>query len=482
MSLLRQKFRALTLGAAVLAAAPVAFAQQTPDAAVHLSVEQMRRAAELNLREEQYQRALVFADALLERDPQDITALLIRAHALRAMARYDEAQQAARRAWTLTKTDNQKFTASMLMAQALSSDGKRTRAQFWLRRAAQVAPTKAHAKRAVQDFRYVQQRNPWQTNLTFTLQPSSNINNGSANDSSTLLYEILNPILGDSEVALGASSQALSGIEAGVSLQSRYRIHQTERTAHDLRIGLSYRTYELSSSAKEDLAAEDAARVARGEAPADVSGKDFAYGTVQLGYGYKQLRADRRGEFSLSADIGQSFYGGARYQRYLRAGIGQSYYLDAKNKLDFGLSTDIRNGQRGGDQQQLTLSGGISKRLAGGDGLYLGATVSTMRSDTERLEYDEVRLRSGYLFGREMMGTSLQLGLSTSYRDYDITPHGPDGRREFQIAAEATATFKKIDYMGFNPTVTLSASTTNSNIGLYDVNRLGLSIGIASAF
>ncbi|MEH6645098.1 surface lipoprotein assembly modifier [Sulfitobacter sp.] len=465
-----------------MTAAPVALAQQAPETAVHLSVEQMRRAAELNLRNEQYGRALAFADALLERDPQDVTALLIRAHALRARAKYGEAQQAARDAWRLAKTYNQKFTASMLMAQALSSDGKRTRAQFWLRRAAQVAPTTAHANRAVQDFRYVQQRNPWQTNLSFTFQPSSNINNGSANDSSTLLYEILHRILGDSEVALGASSKALSGLETGLALQSRYRFYQTERTAHDLRIGLSYRTYRLSNSAKDDLAAEDAARVARGEAPLDVSGADFAFGTVQVGYGYKQLRADRRGEFSLSADIGQSFYGGARYQRYLRAGIGQSYYLDAKNKLDFGLSTDIRRAQRGGDQEQLSLSGGISKRLAGGDGLYLGAAVSTMRSDTERLEYDEVRLRSGYLFGREVMGTSLQLGLSTSYRDYNVTPHGPDGRREFQVAAEATATFKNIDYMGFNPTVSLSASTTNSNIGLYDVNRVGLSIGIASAF
>jgi hypothetical protein len=36
--------------------------------------------------------------------------------------------------------------------------------------------------------------------------------------------------------------------------------------------------------------------------------------------------------------------------------------------------------------------------------------------------------------------------------------------------------------MGFNPTLSLSASTTNSNIGLYDVNRLGIGIGIASAF
>ena len=72
-------------------------------------------------------------------------------------------------------------------------------------------------------------------------------------------------------------------------------------------------------------------RVARGEAPQNVDGSDFAYGTVQLGYGFKQLRKDRRGEFSLTADIGQSYYGGEEYNSYFRTSIGQSYYLDPQN-------------------------------------------------------------------------------------------------------------------------------------------------------
>lgn len=479
MKPLKRHFLALAIGAATIVAAPAAFSQDEP---IRLSVEQMRLAADLNLRNGQNGVALTLADALLKRDPHDMAALFIRSHVLRAQAEYSAAQQAARTAWQAAQSDTDKYTAAVLMAQALSSDGKRTRAQFWLRRAAQVAPTPAHAARVAQDFGHVRQQNPWQTHLSFTLQPSSNINNGSARDSSSLLYEILTPLLDESEVLLGASSKALSGIETGFELQSRYRFHQTEWTAHDLRFGLSYRTYQLSNSAKADLAAEDAARVARGEAPQNVDGSDFAYGTVQLGYGFKQLRKDRRGEFSLTADIGQSYYGGEEYNSYFPTSIGQSYYLDPQNKLNFGISTDIRRAQRGAEQEQLSLSAGLSKKLASGDGLYLGASVSTLSSDLERLEYDEVRLRSGYVLGREVFNTSLQFGISTSFRDYDVSPHDASGRRELQISAEATATFKQIDYMGFNPTLSITASKTNSNIGLYDVNRLGLSIGIASAF
>lgn len=481
---MRKQIAIVLISAATLVAAPVVHAQDSESKTFTLSVDQMQLAAELNLRNRQFDRALAFADALLIRDPNDVPALLVRAAALRVMQDYDGAQASARAGWKHAKSDGQKYTAAILMAQALSSDEKRTRAQFWLRRAAHVAPTPAHAARAEQDFKYVRRRNPWQTYLSFTLAPNSNINNGSSRDRSALLYQVLNPFTGGEafEVELGAASKALSGLETGFEIQSRYRLHQTERTAHDLRMRLSYRTYHLSSSSKDDLAQEDADRIARGETPLDITGSDFAYGKVELGYGYKKLRADRRGEFSLTADIGQSFYAGARYNKYLRSSIGQSYFVNRTTKLNFGVSSDVRRAQRGSDQHLLSLSTGISRKLASGDGLYIGASVSTMNSETERLEYDEVRLRSGYVLGREVMGTALQFGLSTSFRDYDVSPHDPSGRRDFEITGEVTATFKQIDYLGFNPTVSFSASKTNSNIGLYDVNRVGLSVGIASSF
>jgi hypothetical protein len=265
-------------------------------------------------------------------------------------------------------------------------------------------------------------------------------------------------------------------------VQSRYRCAQTERSAHDLRMGLSYRTYALSNAAQNDLDAEDASLIAQGRAPRDISGSDYAYGTVQLGYGYKRLRTDKRGEFSATADLGQSFYGGARYNTYLRAGIGQSYYASRTVKYNFGASADIRNAQRGIDYDRFSLSTGLSRKLENGDGLFLGAVASTLSSEHVTAEYDELRLSGGYVLGREVMGTALQFDINTSFRDYDISRDDPSGRRDFMVGAQVTATFKQIDYLGFNPTLSLHASTTNSNVGLYDVNRVAVSVGIASSF
>lgn len=484
MPLKRQQMFALLMGAATMFAAPIGHAQDASAQQVSLSPEQMRLAAELNLRNGQPVRALAFADALLVRDPNDVTALLVRAAALRATQDYDGAKDAARAGWKLAENDGHKYTAAVLMAQALSSDKKRTRAQLWLRRAAHVAPTPAQEARAKQDFRYVRQRNPWQTYLSFTLAPNSNINNGSSRDSSRLLYQVLNPFTGGeaAEVELGAASRALSGLEAGFNVQTRYRFKQTERTAHDLRLRLSYRTYELSNSSKDDLAEEDALREAQGQEPLGITGSDFSYGTVQLGYGFRKLRADRRGEFSLTADLGQSFYGGDRLNTYLRTSLGQSYFLNKTTKFNFGLSSDLRDAQRGSDQHLMSLSAGVSKQLANGNGIYFGASVSTVNSENETLEYDEIRLRTGYVLGRRIMGTALQFGVSTSYRDYDVSLHDPSGRRDFEVSGEITATFEQIDYLGFNPTMSFTAETTDSNIGLNDVNRFGLSVGIASSF
>ncbi len=453
----------MTLGLAGLPA-PLA-AQQISD----VTPAEMLQAAKLSLQGGDLARAIAYADALLLRDPSDTTAHLIRSAALRDAQEFEAAQLAAREGWRRAETDAEKHSAALLMAQALSSDGKRTRAQLWLRRAVEHAPSPAHAQRARQDFRYVQRRNPWQTYLSFTLAPNSNINNGSARDS-YLSNSIFDQLLGGGPQLrpINAEAQAISGLEYGVRLQSRYRFAQTERRAHDLTFGLSYRSYVLGSSAKRDLP--------------DAKGSDYAFGTASIGYGFKQLRADRRGELDLGLELGQLFYAGSRYSSYLRASAAQSYYLSPRNKLRYGLTAETENGQRVSDSESLSLSVSLDRALERGDGLTFGIDLTGQRSPNILHEYNEIRLRGGYIFGREIMGAAVQVSLGARWRDYDAHLLSIDGRRDLEISADFSATFRQIDYYGFNPRVTLSASRTDSTIGVYDSNRLGLGIGIASSF
>ncbi len=437
------------------------------EAQVQLNPDQLRQAAVIALRSGDAPTARRYAEALVLRDATDLNAQLILARAARDMGDTAPARAAARTAWRLADTDAERYSAALITAQVLSSDGKRTRSQLWLRRAAQHAPNDALRARAERDFRHVKQQNPWKTDLTFTLAPNSNINNGSARDQSRLNYAISELLFGEPiEFELNTEAQAIAGIEFGGAVRTRYRFHQTPISAHDAKLSLSYRTFTLT----DDLG------------DTDIAGSDFAYGTMSFGYGYQRINMARKGAFSLDTEAGQSWYGGARYARFVRAQAQQTVRTSARQQLRFGAELERQWGQATPDRDLFGLSASITQGFATGNTGFLGLSASTTQSDAQSVEYSEIVLRSGLSLKQPVMGAAVQFGLGASWRDYDISRDSRDGRQDTRIFADVSATFNEVDYYGFNPTLTLSASTTDSNVGLYDVNRVGLNIGIKSAF
>jgi hypothetical protein len=194
------------------------------------------------------------------------------------------------------------------------------------------------------------------------------------------------------------------------------------------------------------------------------------------------LNSDRRGEFSFDTEAGQTWYGGNRYASYLRGQVQQSLIVEGNRRLRFGGDVERQWGQATPDVDTLGLSASMTQAFANGNSAYLGLFAKATQSIDPGSEYSEVTLRTGLALRKPMMGAALQFGLGFSWRDYDISRDSRDGRQDKRLFVDVTAIFKDIDYYGFNPTVTLSASTTDSNVGLYDVNRVGLNIGISSAF
>ena len=419
------------------------------------------------LRDGDAQTARRYAEALVARDPADLNAHLILARAARDMGDLPPARAAARTAWRLADTDAERYSAALITAQILSTEGKRTRAQLWLRRAAQNAPNDLLRERAKRDFRYVKQRNPWKTDLTFTFAPNSNVNNGSARDTSRLNYAISELLFGEPiEYELNDEAQAIAGIEIGGSVRTRYRFAQTPKTAHDAKLSLSYRTFSITDDLEDD----------------SITGSDFAFGSLAVGYGYRRLNLDRKGEFALDIEGGQTWYGGSRYASYLRSQAQQTWRTGARRQFRFGGELERQWGQATPDLDTVGLSASITQGYASGNTGFLGLFATATQSPNPGSEYTEVMVRSGIALKKPIAGAAVQFGLGASWRDYDFSRDSRDGRQDTRVFADVTATFTNIDYYGFNPTMTLSASSTDSNIGLYDVNRVGLNIGIKSAF
>ncbi len=457
--------RALALCATLAALASPLRAEE----GVQIAPDQMRLAALMALRGGDAPRALRFSDALLLRDPSDRTALMIHSRAARDLGRFEIAKTSARSAWRLAEDDSQKYSSSLLMAQALASDGQRTRAQWWLRRAVEHAPNEAAERKAINDFRYVRARNPWATQLSFSITPESNINNGSSARASFLNYKLSELLFGQPvEYALGGTALALSGVETALGMTTRYRFGETETRAHDLIFTTDLRSYTLSSKAKA-------------LAPT-AKGSDFSFATYSLGYGQRGLNLDRRGEYRVVADAGQSFYGGAEYARFARLSAGQSYRLTSGDRINLRLAGERQFGIATVDSDTLRADFSYTTHVFNGATLWTSATLAVAQSPDAASEYREIGLRAELTLAEPIAGATFQMGLWARNRDYDISPHSPAGRQEDRVQADLTLIFDKIDYYGFNPTMQLSASRTDSNIALYDANRVGLNFGIRSAF
>ncbi|MAM00341.1 MAG: hypothetical protein CL583_18025 [Alteromonadaceae bacterium] len=447
----------------------LAFTANASCAQAVLDANAMRAAAGESLKVGKPEQAEAIASALLARDAQDLNALLLHSRALRDLGRLKEARQEARKAWDLSKSDSDKYASALITAQVLSSEGKRTRAQFWLRRAGEHAPTSLLEARAKRDFNYVKQRNPWHTQLSFVLAPNSNVNNGSASDRSYLNYDLSKVIFGAPvEYELTGSSRALSGLEYGASISSRYRFAQTATTAHDLNVGASYRSFVLSNSASRT-------------AP-DASGSDFAFGTASLGYGYRRINFDRKGEFFVDVEAAQSWYGGNRYASYKRVSVAQSVNVSRDRRFRFAAELERQHGQTASDVETAALSASVTQRLASGNVTFFALKGTATQSPNSDTEYNGLELRGGLLLARPVMGSELRFGLGVAVRDFDVSRHVAGRRRDLKAFADMTAVFKDIDYYGFNPSATFTASSNSSDVDLFDVNRVGLSLGFQSSF
>ena len=403
------------------------------------------------------------ASALLQRDPNDTEALIIRARAARDLGRLDEAIATARKAWGGAQTQSERFGASMVMAQALSTNGAKTRAQLWLRRAAQNAPSDEFKRVAVRDFRYVQRTNPWSTELSFSASPSSNINNGSARET-TRLFDL--PF----EFQLSGAARALSGIQYNVGIATRYRLHEDARSQHDLLFRLDHRTYTMSKEAQQ-------------LSPTS-KGSDFAFTSAGVSYiwrGFSTADTTFPNQFEVSA--GRTWYAQAPFMQYARVSFTQNYAFAPNSFAFLGFTREVQQSlSTRQDADSWAVNTGVRVGMANRDRLTLSVYGKQSNSLDVDLDYEQLTLSARYALGRQLAGVSVDFGLSLSFKNHELSRFTRFGRQDQTATIDVTGVFNKIEYLGFSPSVTLSAKQTNSNIGLYESQEFGLRVGIQSAF
>lgn len=412
--------------------------------------------------------ALSWAQALVKRDESDFEAQLLRARAARDLSDWTEARAGAAALRGLAASDDQSFAAAMISAQVASSQGHHGIAQFRLRQAMQASPSENLRKIAERDFLYVRARNPWAADLSFSISPVSNLNNGSRQATGT--FDL--PFFGVVEAELQGSAQALSGTEFSKSLSLRYRLHEgAQRQQTDAILSLTHSGFALSEDARD-------------KAP-DADGADFAFGTAQLSLAHRGVAGDPKRPYQLAFSLGKTWYGGEQYTDFADLSGAQSWVLGGGTAvvISAGLRDETALDTRTADSDSWRVGAGWRQTVGeAGHRLSLDLSRSQRSSDRASLDYGSWTAGARVALAQPVLGVGIEFGLTAGVRDYARGPVAGQGRLDTTLGAQITAEFQQLDYYGFVPTLTLQGERTESDYGQYDADEFGLKLGLRSAF
>lgn len=446
----------LLVAAWFAATAPqVAVAQITTDAAG------MRQIGFALLAEGRAADAALVAEALLARDPSDAEALLMAAQADLLRGNDAAAISAASDAWRHS-SGPLAYEAARIAALGHARLGQYTLSQIWLRRARQHASDAAAVAEIAADYRLVRDRNPLNIQMNFGISPSSNVNGGSASET------IILPGL-PFEFILGGEARALAGIQYSASTSVTYRLTQTQNAATFANLQLQGRTYSLSATARE-------------QAP-NARGSDFADVYLALGLTHRWQVAPGAALQSLSGSLGRTWYGGDPYTQFATLGYERDMMLADNQRL--ALQALVEWNERltdGAEFPTYGLRGRWTMLDDGANRTMLSLTLREAVSDVTDLGYQGALLQAQYDFAQPVAGMRLTLGADLEYRDYPSSAFSFDGREDFRQALRATVAVPQINFYGFEPTLTLEASRTDSNIPLFEKQDLRINLGLRSSF
>lgn len=432
-------------------------AQQSVD----LNIEDARVIGLKSIQSGKPEIARAIAKGLLQRDPEDVQAILLLAAAQVALGDGKKGIENAKHALALAANAQDRFSAARIISAAHLRSKRYLKAEIWLRQALQYAPDNRMKSIAARDFRLVRRENPLRISLSFSLKPQSNINNGSRNSSTWLfgLPFVLNP-----------TARALSGTEFDAGVKLRYRFQETPTTATDFGLEVFSQTYTLSPTS-------------RSLAPT-ANAKDYAFASLEASLTKKILSNNNRTRRDFKASVGQTWYGGKGLKQYLELEFGQENAVSARTSVTFGGTAQMSHKIGGGIPPLYTFGANaavIFQRDAG-QKTELGINLWHATGQSPSSEFTSVALGLNHKFPISRLGADVSLNFGISHRNHPFSTFTTNGRQDTTLSAGVSIGFQNADIYGFSPVLSLNARDTNSNIGLFDSRSFAVGLGIQSSF
>ena len=407
------------------------------------------------------------AAGLLQADPNDRAALLVLAAVEPQLGRPAQGRLAGARAFAVSTTDAEKYEAARLTALAAANEGRFTLAQWWLRRALTVAPTPADEAQTTADARGVRNLNPWSSNVELSFAPSGNVNGGAEQGvygvPGSVFVEIIPP-----------DEQALSGWAGTLDMNVRYRLAASETFQTTVSARAFGRGILLSDGAKSFLQEEGSSAVAG----------DYASALLEFGIQFDSLAS--LGTYGLGANLGQAWEGSDFSYTYLRLDGSRQFPLSENVSAAFFASLE----QRWDEDDDVSdfrrsIRTNLNYQQENGNVLTLSLNAERVdgpsKTDTTRSQTAQI----GYSLAKPIGPAQVQLSIGLLSKDYPellFSLYTDDTRSDLRYFVSVNLFFSEFDYAGFAPTVTLSASHTESNHDRYDGEAISINFGFRSTF
>lgn len=434
--------------------------------ALTLTLAESRSYARRALEAGRAEVARAIALALLEADPRDHEALTLLAAAQAGMGEDAAARATARLAFRRAENRDERYAAARIAALVAQAADRPFRAQGWLRLAAGLAPDRAERAATEEHYRAVRAANRWGTSFRLHVAPSSNINRGSRYDQ-LIIDGIPTPFV------LSGDAQALSGIEAGLSVGVTYRLSQGPDWRLEAGGRLFHTTYFLSPAAKD--------------AAPDVAGADFAHGGAEASLRMTLLPRGGAEPVSFGVTAGYNWYGDEPMARTVRLDVGRSFTLTPASSLRLDLLAERQWSLRGRKALALILAlqAQYSHRLGNGDMLRWRMTLTDLRSEDPNAANLGVSTELRWEAARPVGPARLAASMTTAFRDYPVfmsNIFNKTGRQERQLGLAVELAFPEAEVWGYAPVVTLKGGRTRSNVSRFDSEYMGVEFALRSNF
>jgi len=425
------------------------------------------------------------ADLLIEADPQDRDAWLIRAAALLDAGDATAARRAAATAYGLSTEPIDRYEAARLAALAAANEGRFTLGEFWLRRALTVAPDEAVAAQTRADGAGLRRRNPLSFDVDLSLAPSDNVNGGS--EFNVILINgqpVRDQIFaGPPIVRLNAAPDlALPGWVGVVTSGADYRLTDWDRSRLTAGFDVYLRAIRFDDEAEAILADY-----------ADFTGNEYDASDYFSGRATASLDYDRlvtNGSWGAGFAAGGVWSGQNLSYSFARLGFDTGVALTPTDRLLLATAVERRLRADDEDDTAVDASVGWLTALPGGDIAGLTFSAARLFSDDPRRANVAYAIQARYIMD-EPVGPALLSGSlgyqRVDYEDYAIRAFGPDipiegGRQDDRVFGRVEAVFVDYTYAGFAPVVTLDYERRESNDNRFSSEGANIAVGLRSTF